>query len=62
MNRPPQILAPTDAAFDQLLVQMGGGARLPESALLARPELVSILQYHVLPGLFTSGAQQPPIT
>jgi len=51
---PYTILAPTDDAFDQLLTQMGGGSKLPESALLARPELVSILQYHVLPGLYTS--------
>jgi hypothetical protein len=52
-----QILAPTDDAFDQLLTQMGGGNKLPESALLARPELRDILQYHVLPGMYTSGAR-----
>jgi hypothetical protein len=38
----PQILAPTDDAFDQLLTQMGGGSKLPESALLARPELKDV--------------------
>ena len=36
---------------------MGGGSKLPQSALLARPELASILQYHILPGLYTGGEQ-----
>jgi hypothetical protein len=40
---------------------MGGGVKLPESALLARLELVDILQYHVLPGMFTS-SEGPSIT
>lgn len=50
-----QILAPNDDAFDQLLTNLGGGQRLPVSALFKLPELNSILSYHIIPGQYTSG-------
>lgn len=50
------MLAPTDEAFDTLLRQLGGGRPLPKAALLGLPELADILQYHVLPGAYASGA------
>lgn len=54
--RPPQILAPTDDAFETLLRQLGGGGRrLPLDLFFQLPELPDILQYHVVPGLYTTG-------
>lgn len=52
-----QVLAPTDAAFDQLLTNLGGasGQPLPLDALLAQPTLKDILLYHIIPGRYTSG-------
>ncbi|KAF5840958.1 hypothetical protein DUNSADRAFT_14982 [Dunaliella salina] len=52
---PYTVLAPTDEAFDILLLQLGGGRPLPKSTLLALPELKDILQYHVLPGMYATG-------
>lgn len=51
-----QLLAPTDAAFDQLLTNLGGAnGPLPLDALLAQPTLRDILLYHIIPGRYTSG-------
>lgn len=50
-----QILAPTDAAFDTLLTQLGNGRKLDKSVLLGLPELPDILSYHVLDGRYTTG-------
>lgn len=53
---PPQILAPTDDAFDKLLVTLGGAnGRLPLDALLRQPALKDILLYHIVPGRYSSG-------
>jgi len=46
------VFAPTDAAFDGLLVELG----VTEQELLAHPDLSSLLLYHVAPGLFDSAA------
>lgn len=52
----PQLLAPTDDAFDQLLTNLGGAnGPLPLDALLAQPTLRDILLYHIIPGRYTSG-------
>ncbi|PNH12677.1 hypothetical protein TSOC_000376, partial [Tetrabaena socialis] len=50
------LLAPTDAAFEQLLRQLGNGRKLPVEKLYRLPELPDILQYHILPGLYASGS------
>jgi uncharacterized surface protein with fasciclin (FAS1) repeats len=50
-----QILAPTDSAFDALLVNLGGAqGRLPLDALLRLPQLKDILLYHIIPGEYTA--------
>ncbi|HSI78252.1 MAG TPA: fasciclin domain-containing protein [Lunatimonas sp.] len=46
------VFAPTDAAFERYLTDNG----LTAEALLASPDLVSILSYHVVPGLVPSSA------
>eukprot|EP00775_Hariotina_reticulata_P011317 gene11317-11467_t len=52
---PFTILAPTDSAFDALLVNLGGAqGRLPLDALLRLPQLKDILLYHIIPGEYTA--------
>jgi hypothetical protein len=51
-----QILAPSNEAFDTLLRALGGGKKLPKEQLYKLPELKEILQYHIIPGHFTTGA------
>jgi uncharacterized surface protein with fasciclin (FAS1) repeats len=55
-----QLLAPTDAAFEQLLVNLGAasGQPLPLDALLAQPTLMDILMYHIIPGRYSSGERE----
>jgi len=56
---PFTVLAPDDAAFDALLATLGSnGRKLPREALLRRPELRSILEYHVVPGLYPTSAMR----
>jgi hypothetical protein len=56
---PFTLFAPDDAAFDALLTQLGtNGRRLPRDALLRRPELRSIVEYHVVPGLYNTSAMR----
>jgi hypothetical protein len=57
---PFTIFAPDDDAFNALLTTLGGntGRRLPREALLRRPELRSILEYHVVPGLYATSAMR----
>jgi hypothetical protein len=56
---PFTIFAPDDAAFDALLTTLGSnGRKLPRDALLRRPELTSILQYHILGGLYATSAMR----
>eukprot|EP00983_Pelagomonas_calceolata_P052736 1142980-Pelagomonas_calceolata.AAC.3 len=59
---PYTVLAPTDEAFDILLLQLGGGRPLPKSTLLALPELKDILQYHVLPGMYATASSSMRLT
>jgi uncharacterized surface protein with fasciclin (FAS1) repeats len=50
-----QVLAPTDEAFDWLLVTLGGAnGSLPLDALLKQPSLKDILLYHIIPGRYSS--------
>jgi uncharacterized surface protein with fasciclin (FAS1) repeats len=50
-----QLLAPTDDAFDRLLVTLGGAnGPLPLDAFLRQPTLKDILLYHIIPGRYTS--------
>ena len=52
---PFTLLAPTDAAFQQMLADLGGfRGPLDRQVLLRLPELRDILLYHVVPGLFDS--------
>jgi uncharacterized surface protein with fasciclin (FAS1) repeats len=54
-SAPLQILAPTDDAFDAMLLNLGGGQqKLPLDQLLRLPQLRNILQYHIVPGEYTS--------
>jgi hypothetical protein len=56
---PFTIFAPDDDAFNALLLSLGtNGRRLPREALLRRPELRSILEYHVVPGLYATSAMR----
>jgi len=53
------VFAPTNAAFTRFLTDNG----LTAAALLASPNLASILSYHVVPGLVPSSAVAPgPVT
>jgi uncharacterized surface protein with fasciclin (FAS1) repeats len=50
-----QLLAPTDDAFDAMLLNLGGGQqKLPLDQLLRLPQLKNILLYHIVPGEYTS--------
>lgn len=52
---PPQVLAPTDEAFDNLLTLLGGAnGKLTLDGLLKQPTLKDILMYHIIPGRYTS--------
>jgi hypothetical protein len=55
----PQLLAPTDDAFDQLRINLGGGRPLPKDALFRLDQLRNILLYHIVPGAYYSGEQLP---
>ncbi|ARK31612.1 fasciclin domain-containing protein [Halalkalibacter krulwichiae] len=48
---PFTVFAPTDQAFKQLLAELG----ITIDELLAREDLATILQYHVVPGKMMSG-------
>ena len=49
-----QLLAPSDAAFEELQGQLGGGRVLPLALLLQLPELDDIIKYHIVPGRFST--------
>lgn len=50
-----QLLAPTDEAFDKLLVKLGGAnGPLPLDVLLRQPTLTDILLYHIIPRRYSS--------
>ncbi|EFJ47213.1 hypothetical protein VOLCADRAFT_105189 [Volvox carteri f. nagariensis] len=49
-----QVMAPTDESFEVLLRQLGNGRRLPIETFYRLPELPDILQYHVIPGMYTT--------
>eukprot|EP01025_Chloroclados_australasicus_P011069 TRINITY_DN147_c0_g1_i5.p1 TRINITY_DN147_c0_g1~~TRINITY_DN147_c0_g1_i5.p1 ORF type:complete len:484 (+),score=62.98 TRINITY_DN147_c0_g1_i5:3360-4811(+) len=52
---PYTIFAPTNEAFDQLLLLLGGGrVRVPLQAFLNLPELEDILLYHIYYGEYTT--------
>lgn len=60
-NMPPcfaaliQILAPSDEAFEKLARALGAGHKLSKEQLFNLPELKEILQYHIVPGRYTTG-------
>eukprot|EP01025_Chloroclados_australasicus_P011725 TRINITY_DN15186_c1_g1_i3.p1 TRINITY_DN15186_c1_g1~~TRINITY_DN15186_c1_g1_i3.p1 ORF type:complete len:492 (-),score=78.85 TRINITY_DN15186_c1_g1_i3:639-2114(-) len=52
---PYTIFAPTNAAFEDLLLLLGGGrVRVPIQAFLKLPELVEIIQYHIAYGSYST--------
>ena len=51
----PQILAPTNEAFDALARALNGGKKMAKEKLFQLPELKDILQYHIVPGRYTTG-------
>eukprot|EP01024_Parvocaulis_polyphysoides_P043051 TRINITY_DN392_c0_g1_i3.p1 TRINITY_DN392_c0_g1~~TRINITY_DN392_c0_g1_i3.p1 ORF type:complete len:495 (-),score=79.48 TRINITY_DN392_c0_g1_i3:476-1960(-) len=52
---PYTVFAPTNAAFDQLLLLLGGGrVRIPFNVFLRLPEVESIVLYHIHYGAYTS--------
>jgi len=52
---PYTIFAPTNAAFDQLLLLLGGGkVKIPFNVFLRLPEVESIVLYHIQYGAYTS--------
>eukprot|EP01024_Parvocaulis_polyphysoides_P013384 TRINITY_DN1522_c0_g1_i5.p2 TRINITY_DN1522_c0_g1~~TRINITY_DN1522_c0_g1_i5.p2 ORF type:complete len:206 (+),score=23.90 TRINITY_DN1522_c0_g1_i5:199-816(+) len=52
---PYTIFAPTNAAFDEFLLLLGGGrTRIPLQAFIRLPELQDILLYHIYYGDYTT--------
>ena len=49
-------MAPSDEAFDKLARALGAGHKLSKEQLFRLPELKDILQYHIIPGRYTTGA------